>query len=354
MFRFVLLAAIGVASLVAATSGGARSTTISPCRQVTAPTWSPDGLQIAFYGRRWPPPSTPHRNPNSILQAFCVMDADGTNAQPLRYTVCSENCPDLPNQLEWLAPNELLALRDGDILRFAPGSKPARIARINDFSFALDPTGTRLAAGTPDCPQCSGPLTILRLPSGAVVAHVGGKKLDNVTPSLSPDGSRVVFGRHRSDDSGRTLGLWTANVDGSRLRQLTKVGEHPLWSPTGGKIAYVGFVGRTVALSLVSAGRGRSRTLIPGRVQNVFGWSPDGRSIAFETGTGTFGKLAVVDVATGKVRRLLQLYYAPFAVWKPDSSELLAYSLAKSQKCWSLTRVPVDGSTPTVISSCNS
>jgi hypothetical protein len=80
-------------------------------------------------------------------------------------------------------------------------------------------------------------------------------------------------------------------------------------------------------------------------VQNVFGWSPspDGRSIAFETGSGTFGKLAVVDATTGTVRQLLQLSYAPTAVWSPHSSELLAYGLAKSQKCWSLSRVPVDG-----------
>jgi Tol biopolymer transport system component len=127
-----------------------------------------------------------------------------------------------------------------------------------------------------------------------------------------------------------------------------------LWSPTGGKVAYVAAAGNTVALRLVSAGGGKSRALVPGRVQNVFGWSPDGRSIAFETGSGTFGKLVIVDATTGTVRQLLQLNYAPTAVWSPDSSELLAYSLAKSQKCWSLSRVPVDGSGPTLISSCNS
>jgi dipeptidyl aminopeptidase/acylaminoacyl peptidase len=321
---------------------------------VSVPAWSPDGRQIAFYGDRWPPPATRPRSPNDILQAFCVVAADGTNARPLRYTVCNSRCPDPPNQLEWLAPNELLALRDGDILRIAPGSKPRRIARISDFSFVTNPTGTRLASGTPDCPRCSGPLTILSLPSGGVVGHVGGEKVDNVTPSLSPDGSRVVFGRHRADDSGATLGIWTAATDGSRLRQLTKVGEHPLWSPTGGKVAYVAAAGKTVALRLVSSGGGKSRALVPGRVQNMFGWSPNGRYIAFETGSGTFGKLAVVDATRGTVRRLLQLDYTPTAVWSPDSSELLAYSLAKSQKCWSLSRVPVEGSVPTLISSCNS
>lgn len=150
VLRRVLVAAVVLLSLVAATSHGASSTSISPCRQVSVPTWSPDGQQIAFYGRRWPPPATQHRNPNDILQAFCVAGADGANAQSLRYTVCNSNCPDLPYQIEWLAPNELLALRDGEILRIVPGSKPKRIARITDFSFVTNPTGTRLASGTPD------------------------------------------------------------------------------------------------------------------------------------------------------------------------------------------------------------
>jgi Tol biopolymer transport system component len=87
----------------------------------------------------------------------------------------------------------------------------------------------------------------------------------------------------------------------------------------------------------------------------VFGWSPDGKSIAFETGTGSTGKLAVVDVATGKVRTLIKPRYSPTAaVWKPDSSELLATSMAAAKTCPSLYRVPVDGSTPTKISSCTS
>ena len=52
------------------------------------------------------------------------------------------------------------------------------------------------------------------------------------------------------------------------------------------------------------------------------------------------------------MRRLLQLHYAPTAVWSPDSSELLANTATKTQKCWSTWRVPVDGSKPTLISSC--
>jgi hypothetical protein len=93
---------------------------------------------------------------------------------------------------------------------------------------------------------------------------------------------------------------------------------------------------------------------INGHFHRLTGWSPDGKSIAFELGSGTLGKLAVVDVATGKVRTLLSLHYAPTASWSPDSNELVANSVPRSQKCWSTWRVPVDGSSPTLISTCSS
>jgi hypothetical protein len=347
MFRRVLVAAAVLLALLAATSR-ASSTSISPCRQVSLPSWSPDGTQIAFYGRRWPPP-TGHRNPNDILQALCSANADGTNAQPLRYTVCTGKCPDPPGQLAWL-PSGLFFLRDGAVYRIAPGSKPAKVLSFNGDSFAADAAGDRIASGQwPGCTQCAGPVTVYSLSTGRRLGTAGGKKLYNVNPSLSPDGSQVVFERDATGDSGRLFGIWTAATNGSHLERLAKVGQQPLWSPAGGKIAYVAPAGKSVALRLISAGGGKSRTLVP-NVSTVFGWSPDGKSIAFERGSG---KLSVVDVTTGKVRSLLQLDYAPTAVWSPDSGELLVNTVPKGQKCWSTWRVPVDGSKPTLISTCS-
>ena len=318
------------------------------------PVWSPDGQQIAFYATRWPPPAAKHRSPNDILQALCTANADGTDARPLRFTACDSKCPDPPGQLVWLRPDALLVLRGAQILQIAPGSRPKTIARISDFTFVTDAAGTRIAAGAgaPSCLSCSGAVTILDAQTGARVGTVGGTKLDNVSPSLSPGGTRVVFQRDASDDSGKTFGIWTARTDGSRLRRLARAGRQPLWAPSGGKIAYVVSAGNSVALRLIPAGGGTSRVLVPRGVENVFGWSPDGTSIAFETGSGTFGALAVVDVATGEVRTLITLRYAPAAVWKPDSSELLATSMSAARTCPSLYRVPVDGSAPTLISRC--
>jgi len=346
MFRRVLLAAVVLLALLAATSR-ASSSSISPCRQVNQPTWSPDGQQIVYYGTRWPKPSHPHRNPNDILQAICTANADGTNAQPLRYTVCSENCLDPPSPFVWLQSG-IVYLRSGDIFRLVPGSKPQRIARPKAVSFVANATGTRIATEKyyPGCQGCAAPVTILDAQSGAVVGKAGGKKFDNVNPSLSPDGSQVAFEPDASNNPGKTYGIWTANANGGHLRQLVKSGQQPLWSPAGGKIAYTG-TGYPVTLRLIPAGGGKSRALVR-NVATVFGWSPDGKSIAFETSKG---KLAVVSVATGKVRGLLHPRNAQTAVWSPDSSELLANIVLKN--CWSTWHVPANGSAPTRISSCH-
>jgi hypothetical protein len=321
------------------------------------PTWSPDGTQIVYYGTRWPLPTHPHRNPNDILQALCTMKADGTNVQPLRYTVCSENCADPPGPVFWVQ-NGIVYLRNGAIYRLTPGSKPQTLARPLAVNIAVNPTASRIAVEKfyPGCTGCSGPVTILDGRSGAVVGAAGRRKLENVNSTLSPDGTQAAFESYVPTGGGKPLGVWTANVNGSRLRQLVKVGQHPLWSPAGGKIAYLVPAGSSSALRVISAAGGKSRTLVAHDVETVFGWSPDGRHIAFER---AFNKLAVVDLATGKVRTLLELSYSPTAVWAPSSQELLVNTVTtinkvtRSPRCWATWRVPADGSKATKISGCS-
>ena len=354
MYRRILVAAVVVLAPVAlvASSTGASATTYTPCQQVGLPTWSPDGNQIAYYGRRWPMPSG-GGNPNSVLQAYCTMNADGTNVQPLAHTVCYSKCQDPPGQIVWLKPTEILWLVDGGpIYRTVPGSKPTKLTTINDESFAVNAAKTRIASGPnfPGCVTCAGPVSVFSLVTHRRIGLVGGRKFDNVYPSLSPDGKHVVF--ERSSATGKRYGLWTANSSGVHVRQISRGGSQPLWSPTSNQIAYLASAGKTLALRRIAAGGGKSRALVSKNVQKVFGWSPDGTHIAFESGTRTFGTLSVVDVATGHVTALLKMKYAPTAVWAPDSQDLVANYISAT-KCWSTYTVPVDGSPPTKISGCS-
>ena len=316
--------------------------------------WSPDGTQIVYYGRRWPP--VKHRNPLYILHALCTMGGDGTNVQPLSDTTCGgKHCPEAPGLIAWTQFG-ILYQSGGAVFRIVPGNKPQQIARPSAVSYVTNPAGTRLAAASYyACDTCAGPLTIYDARTGAVVGKVGGKKLGNVDPSLSPDGSSVAFDRYTANQSGKSLGIWAANTNGGGLRRLVKVGLQPLWSPTSAKVAYLVQGRESSSLHLASAVGGRSRTLVSSRVENVFGWSPNGRYVAFaQAGRNGAGKLAVVNVATRKVRTLLRLNFSPTASWAPDSLHLVVNSVPRNAKCGPTYRVSLTGSAPVKIASCTS
>jgi hypothetical protein len=335
---------------------------VSPCGTATAPTWSPDGKQIAWYGYRWPLPLHRHAvGSHDILQAVCVSDADGEHLHPLRNTVCSERCSnvfgDPPGRLDWVKPTLLLAGNDLGIFTVPIGEKPELLGKTGPVPFSVDASGDRVAFGAAPaaCVSCSGPVTVLSVPSGAVVGVAGGTKVDNTEPSLSPDGTQVVFTRSPAKDSGPGPSIWTAAADGSHLQRLEQRGDSPLWSPAGNRIAYLAPTGPArSAWRLVAPQGGASTTLLRDGSGTAFGWSPNGRWIAFPDSKGN---LAVVDVATKRVRTLLKLrlpYGSSSVAWSPDSRQLLVvWRPPAHSSCPSgLWGVPIDGTKPHLVHGC--
>jgi len=351
MRRLALISVVVTIAAVAAGSGAAQQAA-SPCATIDLPTWSPDGQQIAYVGTRT------GRRTHPILRAICVANADGTHAVPLPNTTCTrQSCRldliDYHTQLFWVKPTLLLYGDNFRIFKIPVGGKPQYLGRQpGSFEeFSVDRAGDRVAAGSTDCAQCAGPVTTLGVPSGQRAGRLGGTKVDNVMPSISPDGTRVAFERHYTDSHRNpALGIWTAWADGSHLRRLERVGAAPLWSPGGNRIAYRAQPPGYSALLLVAPGGGKSTTLVPRGVRAVFGWSPDGGKLAYEDSKN---RLRVIDVQTGTVRNLLQLHFAPSAAWSPDSQQLLVNMWPKRHGCfYAMWRVPVDGSRPQLLRHC--
>jgi hypothetical protein len=347
----------------AAVAGSGSAQGSPACSSTNLPVWSPDSTQIAFVGK--------HLGHPLGVRAICVATADGKNAAPLSHTTCTRRCGldliDSPTQLYWVQPKLLLYGDDFRIFTIPVGGQPKYLGKQpGSFEqFSVDSAGDRVAAGHTVCPQpqCAGPVTVLSVPSGGLVGGIGGKKLDNVTPSISPDGKQVVFVRYHPGDSFRSLGIWTASADGSQLRQLERAGESPLWSPAGGKIAYLrGTAPNWPALLLVSPQGGKSTTLIRGApcptvgrcrsngVMALFGWSPDGSRIAFESSRQ---RLEVVDVASRQMHSVFKLRFAPSVAWSPDSQELLVKTQPqRNNRCATLWRVPAGGGTKQLLRRC--
>jgi sugar lactone lactonase YvrE len=123
-------------------------------------------------------------------------------------------------------------------------------------------------------------------------------------PRISPDAKMLAFVSDRS--GGREL--WVANRDGTKPRQLTRLGRlivgYPRWSPDSRYIAFhAAAPDEPRVLYRVGVESGRTERLFNGCCPG--GWSADGKSL-YVTELGEINHVARVDVETGAHERLVE------------------------------------------------
>jgi Tol biopolymer transport system component len=172
----------------------------------------------------------------------------------------------------------------------ASGGEPERLSVGSDFCLwpAVSRKGDRLAyvKATWDYNIWS----VAAPGAGAAVQSAPVKitqsPLIDISPALSPDGTRVAF----SSSSSGEFSIWTCGIDGSQPVRLAR-GLWPQWSPDGRQIAFFQMpgVGETFGprLFCVDAEGGLPRRLTAGDFNEVYPtWSRDGKWIYFYSARG--------------------------------------------------------------------
>ncbi len=161
----------------------------------------------------------------------------------------------------------------------------------------------------------------------------------NVAPSISPDGSRVVFVSERSllaiemyiadVATGEIIHKVTRNDVDPHFESIQFIYSSGTWNAESNRFLFAAVNSGRPLLSILNAETGRVEREIKlkeiGEVLNPT-WSPDGTRVAFSANAGGLSDLFVIDLETEEVTRLTNDGYADLhPAWSPDG-EWIAFS----------------------------
>ena len=158
----------------------------------------------------------------------------------------------------------------------------------------------------------------------------------NVSPELSPDGTKMVFFSSRDLFS---IDLYLADAaTGKILRKITDTATNPhvesigfldsagAWSPDGRRFVFPNISGGKPVLTIVNVENGdKERQVKLTEVAEILNptWSPDGNQIAFSAIVGGLSDLYAYDLQASTLRRLTNDAFSELhPSWSPDGRRI--------------------------------
>ena len=171
----------------------------------------------------------------------------------------------------------------------------------------------------------------------AVVAkgNRGGRL--NVSPELSPDGSRVIYFSEKDlfsidlfladAKTGEIIKKITNTATSAHFESLQFLSSAGAWDPKGQRFLFAGVSGGQSILTIVNVDRGKTeREIRVPEADEILNpsWSADGRYVAFSGLVGGLNDLFVYDLEASTLRRLTNDAFAELDPdWAPDGKSIV-------------------------------
>jgi Tol biopolymer transport system component len=159
--------------------------------------------------------------------------------------------------------------------------------------------------------------------------------LEPSRPDYSPKGNLIAFQAYK----GGTFHIWTANPDGTNLRQITTGhgdDREPRFSPDATKIAFSSdraFEGSyDIWVVDLATGKLDRRTSSPDDEYEP-AWSPDGSEIAFVSGVGANATKVLAINSSGVIRTIVTAEpetHVNSPSWSPDAKRVAWIAFSKN------------------------